>query len=101
MPHYIVRLKKGEEVRYLEWSTIVDAPITYGMERAEFASYHRAEYPNEAIEPRLARADLHGTSAMDGTTVKGLLALNRAGPRETSLDFDGIWEKYVTKRGQS
>lgn len=44
MGRFLIRLDGDEGPRYLEWSTIVDAPVTFGMTREELATHYRDEY---------------------------------------------------------
>jgi hypothetical protein len=50
---------------YVYWSTIVEAPIGYGS-RAEMLEDLAGEAPADAPEIRIARADVYGSSALDG-----------------------------------
>jgi hypothetical protein len=54
MPSYIVKADPNEDF-YVEWSTVVDAPIRWGT-AAEVT----------ARRDRIARADATGTSSFDG-----------------------------------
>ncbi len=102
MPRYIVKL----EDRYFEWSTVVDAPVTYPMTLEQFEAYYREEYGRvgmEQLPERLERVERQGTSARGYETpgrscVEGLLACNRAGPRETCLTLDELrdWARRET-----
>lgn len=58
MPTFIVKPKADEDF-YVAWSTIVDAPTTYGT-REEISRDPHAR----ASAERLARADEYGTSMM-------------------------------------
>ncbi len=104
MPRYIIKMEKDGDERYLEWSTIVDAPVTYGMTYDEFLEYYRDEYGAHAMDDllgehgRMRRVQAHGTSARMDDSVLQTIAHNRAGEKETELDFDGIWERYVAGR---
>lgn len=92
----IVKIKD----KYLEWSTIVDAPVTYGMTTPELKAYIRFQYGAEGLEelpPRLARADQHGTSALPPSSFAGLIESNRAGDNETHLSIEEIYERYCTQ----
>jgi hypothetical protein len=93
MGRYIIKLGPY----YLEWSTIVDAPVTYGMTLDEFTEYYQAEYGLSAmaeLPERLERVNRFGCSAKDGYSIDNLMSFNRAGPNETSLDRESIYEKY-------
>ena len=62
---YIIKLSTPRGDRYLEWSTIVDAPVTYGMPLDEFTAYYRDQYGAEgmrALPERMARVEAKGTS---------------------------------------
>lgn len=94
MPRFIVRIKGY----YLDWSTIVDAPVTFGMPLNEFREYHRAEYSSQhsAFDERLARVAATGASAKN-STLEDLLVCNRAGPGEDELTLDEIYTAYCLR----
>lgn len=98
MPSYIVKLDR----KYLVWSTISDAPETYGMTLDDFREYYREKYGSDGMQrlpERLARVDAKGTSAIDDDCANDTIWLNRAGPKETKLHVDEIVEFYV-RRGE-
>lgn len=93
MPRYIVKI----EGRYFEWSTIVDAPVSYGMSREELGAHILASYGRQALRDlpeRLQRVDRNGTSALDGTTLDDLIAFNRAGENEAHADVAEILRRF-------
>jgi hypothetical protein len=67
VPHFIVKVAPDED-RYVEWSTIVDAPLGWGT-RAEMVndlvrmSEKKEEFARVEAEKRLLRADVHGSSS--------------------------------------
>ena len=88
MPRFLVALRRDNEIRYIEWSTVVDAPVTYGMTRDELEAYIREEYGREgerALPARLARLDAKGTSSHIYDSADDVMSVNRAGPDETEL----------------
>jgi hypothetical protein len=96
MPSYIVKIKD----KYLEWSTIVDAPTTYGEDLETFKKRYierEIERIKVDLEKRLARVEKQGTSCQTRLTVEVLIEFNRAGDDESELSIDGIYEKYCTK----
>lgn len=98
MSRPIVKLAENE---YLEWSSIVDAPTTYIVDREKMKAYLKKEYHSseEEVESRLKRADLYGTSYLHvNESAKELLAWNRAGDKETCLTFEEIREKFKEKK---
>lgn len=91
MPHYIVKLG----TKYVEWSTIVDAPVTYGMTREGLKNYLFERYGEDGartFDERMARVDKNGTSAKPDCTVQELVEYNRAGPRESCLTLAQLIE---------
>lgn len=109
MPHLIARLGPNA---YVEWSTVVDAPITEVMTEAEIKQYIRDgeavnvgetdELATRLIEQRAtarwARVQRFGTS-MQEYSVADLIRSNRAGPQETCLcSRKAIIERYSNRR---
>ncbi len=102
MPSYIVRLEdKDGTPLYMEWSTVVDAPVTYLMPLQEFRAAYQEKYGRygraggaDDLESRLARVADYGTSAMGYRNADEVLAGNRAGPGESTLTRDEILEEY-------
>ena len=93
MGQFIVKLKE----HYLIWSTIADAPLTYGMTRDELTEWTRDEYGKKGLEElpaRLARVDAKGTSAHREESAVSTIWLNRAGPNESCLTIEGIYRHY-------
>lgn len=92
MPKYLVRLAENE---YVEWSTIVDAPVSYIMNRAE-AIEHSVESSRLEAEARVDRTDAHGHSALwfPAETPEELVAGNHAGPKETEITLEEIRVQY-------
>lgn len=99
MPVYIVKLtdKKDSKDYYLEWSTVVDAPVTRGMSLDEFKRYYQCRYGEEGFDKlpdRLSRVEQKGTSSIEDRSVESLITLNRAGEAENHLDYDDLIEEY-------
>ena len=100
MPRYIVKMERGGLSRYMEWSTIVDAPITRVMSLEEFKQHHQEEYGRRGVayfDDRMARVEKTGTSAY-GDDLEDLWRCNRAGDKESHLTKDEIWAKYHDER---
>jgi hypothetical protein len=98
MPRYIVCLKRDGKKRFCEWSTVVDAPVTYLLTEAQFREYYEAEYGKAGqadLDARIERAKTNGTSALDGTTAEELARGNRAGKDEKPLPFDELWDEFL------
>lgn len=53
MPQFIIKADRERDA-YIEWSTVVDAPVAIGT---------RADFLAESAEERMARTDAQGTSA--------------------------------------
>ena len=95
MGQHIVKL----EGKYLLWSTIVDAPITYGMTLTELKAYVKEESGNEGLRElpkRLERVEQKGTSALNRDSADDTIWLNRAGKDETRLTRAEFVATYVT-----
>src|SRR5882724_530256 len=68
--------------KYLVWSTIADAPATYGMTRDELVAYVREEDGERGVEGlawRLDRVEAKGTSVFNDKSAEDTGRLNRAG----------------------
>lgn len=85
MGHGIGRLSDD---KYVEWSTVVDAPITYVLDRRAAAKHFG--------EDRVQRADSSGHSYLDhdGTDY---LAYNRAWPNECCITRFAIARRYESE----
>ena len=97
MGKYIIKL--GDY--YLEWSTVVDAPVTYGMTLDEFKGYYEWEYGQQGmytLPGRLERVEEKGTSCYDDSDVDATIIGNRAGPDETELTKDEIYRAYCLRQ---
>jgi hypothetical protein len=99
MGKFIIKIADDNQNNYyLEWSTIVDAPTTYGMPLDEFKEYYLNVYGINAAEElneRLSRVESNGVSGHHPyDDLNDLLSHNRAGENETHLDKEGLLEKY-------
>lgn len=101
MGHIVVKI--GDD-RYLVWSTVVDAPITYGMSRGEMKEHLSERTPVELdlaleqAERRLVRADDHGTSSMMGhESAEELMTFNRAGPGKSCLPVEDLIRQFWSR----
>ncbi len=101
MPRYIIKLTDNDVDYFLEWSTIVDAPVTYGMPLEEFQEYYRERYGSEGmreLEQRLERCKAYGTSCYNTTSIAELIKHNRAGVNEIELTLEQIIEQFIRNR---
>lgn len=102
MGRSVIKIQHEGKDYYLEWSSIVDAPVTYGMELEEFEEYMRDEYGRRYMEIdhpfRMQRVRENGTSSRYHESMKDVVGWNRAGPNESQLTFEGIIYKYITHR---
>lgn len=89
--------------KYVEWSSIVDAPVTCVLTRAQMVTHLNFRYGFDKrvdIVDRMQRADTFGTSLSDesrsnyGTSTEEFIRGNRAGPNETEIRLDEIITKY-------
>jgi hypothetical protein len=101
MPNYIIRFDTPRGARYLEYSTIVDAPVTTGMTRDEFERHYVEQYGLTSVHDmrrRLAVVDKKGTSSMLHATVVETISYNRAGKDESRLTVSQLVDYYVTRQ---
>ena len=99
MPKYIINLRdeKQDKDNFMEWSTIVDAPTTYGCDLDSFKEYYKKEYGNkgmEELDSRLARVSETGTSSRVDKSLDNLISYNRAGEKENHLNKEELLEEY-------
>jgi len=100
MPRFICKVSEDDQVWYLEWSTVVDAPVTYGMPLEEFKEYYRDEYGRSSLdelEKRLERVEIKGTSSMMDGSAEELMDWNRAGKDGSSLSRQQLIDVYCTR----
>lgn len=87
MPRYIAKLADDA---YVDWSTVVDAPVSWVLNREQAVK--------EWTEERVERADRNGTSIRDGypagNTPEEIVEGNRAGPGEKALSVEEIIVAY-------
>lgn len=104
MPRYIVKLvdkKNKNKAYYLEWSTVVDAPVTFGMSLREFRAYYQDEYGKSSMnefENRMVRVQEKGTSSHLDDSAEEVLQCNRAGKNEKHMSMEQIIEWYCRKK---
>jgi hypothetical protein len=97
MARCLVKLADNE---YVEWSTVVDAPVTAVGTRDEIVKHARDEFGRQGasnIEERLQRCEERGHSAMwpgAGDSVEDLIRGNRAGEGEAEVTLDEIRHLY-------
>lgn len=87
MGHIILKLADD---KFVEWSTVVDAPISPVFTKAE---------ARQLYDPiRIQRADANGHSMLDyppGTTAANWINCNRAGEKERRISVEKIIELYT------
>lgn len=98
MPRYICKISHENKDYYLEFSTVVDAPVTYGMSLEDFTEYYREEYGRSAMElefpDRMKRVEAHGSSCRMGDSAEAIMRLNRAGKGETCMTMAQLIDTY-------
>lgn len=86
---------------YFEFSSVVDAPVTFGMTLDEFRQYYRSGYGANGmrdLEERLKRVEAKGTSSYLDESAESQLSFNRAGPDEAQLTIDEIFDAYCLRK---
>lgn len=101
MPRYI--LHHEETGLFLEYSTIVDAPVSTAAPYDEFLEFMCHEYGHHDVEShkaRLERARVKGCSSHDPTEdLRSAIICNRAGRDETEMSFEQFVKHYFIDRG--
>lgn len=100
MPRFICKITDKEQSWYLEWSTVVDAPVTFGMSLEEFKEYYKDEYGRQGmqdLDKRLERVEEKGTSSMMHSSVSELISWNRAGKDGSILTKQQLIDVYCTR----
>lgn len=101
MPSFLIKLTNKKKDYFLEWSTIVDAPITYGLSLHELKGYIKERYGTEGLKDlssRLERVQEKGHSAFSNRSLKEIIIPNRAGKNERSLSIEGLIRKFCINR---
>ncbi len=83
---------------YFEWSNVVDAPVTVGMDLDEFIKYYKETYGTSSMDEfykRLRRVEQKGTSAIY-SDLDELIQHNRAGKNESRLSKYEIYKLIRT-----
>lgn len=97
MPRYIVKLSEGDQSWYLDYSSMVDAPTSYGTDLVSFRESYIDYYGKSSIrelDERLERVEQTGTSSRIHESVEDQLSFNRAGKDETCLTIQQIIDYY-------
>ena len=102
MALYIMKLTdpKDNKEYYLEWSSVVDAPVTYGADINTFKQYYERQYGKagmQKLKERLRRVEKQGTSCAFGSTLDEMIACNRAGTNECKISKEDILNEYCRK----
>lgn len=103
MGKFIIKLERGDDAWYMEWSTTSDAPSCYGMSLAELRDRCLKKSGTDGVrdwDERVARIDATGTSLLGhpGETAETAIDCNRCGPDEAELSYDQIIDKYCVGR---
>ena len=80
---------------YLEYSSIVDAPIVGGMKLEDFKKYYKEEFGNSGyknLQERLRLTDKYGSSC--GESAEEVIQGNRAGKNESCISLDEMYYAY-------
>jgi len=99
MGRFIIKLKD----KYLVWSTIVDAPVTRGMDEAELRAWNAKEYGVQAkgmgLDKSIEDCDKEGNNT--GQNVDGILSCNQAGPKGECLTMNEVYERFCVNKKES
>jgi hypothetical protein len=91
----VIRVDDNGEERFLVWSSVVDAPLSFACTEAQFIEYwveREQRRAREEAERMIARAREPGRDLSD------VVVANRAGPKEVALTEDEILEFFVRRK---
>lgn len=95
MPKFLMQLP---DKRFVEWSTVVDAPITYSMSQDELTAWHLEEFGRREhdanFQDRLQRTIEFGTSLRTPESAEDAAIANRAGEGEAEISLQEIAAQY-------
>ena len=88
--------------KYLVQSTVVDAPITFGMTLDELLDFYMEEMGRSCVESpsfhqSLRRLASYGTTCLLYKSAEETLEGNHAGPNGEELTFEEIYKAYVLR----
>lgn len=100
MPRAILYFK--EVNKFMTWSTIVDAPITYLLSEKDYRDYYKDEYGRVGmrdLDEKLKTAEETGCNWLGcnwlGHDIDDVILVNRAGDDETGITRKEIVKKYT------
>lgn len=98
----IFKVDDNGKERFLVWSSIVDAPVTFACTAAQIVAFFVEEAREDATQMAkrmIERARASGSSSRMGVyTIANVAGGNRAGPDESALTEDEIIEFYVRQK---
>lgn len=95
----IIKLKKDDQEWYLEWSSTIDAPITFAMSKEEMTIWLRKQrWFDFEIENLMKQLDKTGCGLPNVKSVEDLIKDNRAGENKECLTYEQIVEKFCLKQ---
>lgn len=84
--------------KYFVWSSIVDAPVTHGMNKKELKNFIEFKYGDEGLKKlpeRLKRVEEKGASWIGETDLEETIGFNRAGENEECISKEEIYDIYT------
>lgn len=102
MGRFVIKLEDEKRPWYLVWSTVVDAPVTYGMSLEELKEFWLKEYGRvgaQELEEMLARVDTYGHSRNYPGMLAETIGFNRAGKDETCFSKEDLLAAYCYLAG--
>lgn len=99
----IFKVDDNGQERFIVWSSVVDAPITFACTAKQIVEMFVEEARQDAKQMALAMIDRARASGSSSRTSARTLAdvaagANRAGPDESELTEDEIIEFYVRRK---
>jgi len=103
MPRYICQVvdQTTNKEYFLEWSSVVDAPVTFGMPHDQFMAYYKEEYGEKGMRElpdRMERVKQFGTSSRFQESFDEMIILNHAGKNGTLFSKEQIIKWYCRRK---
>ena len=83
MPYYIIKLQRNDQAWYLEWSSVTNSPVTYGMSLEDIKKHMAFRYG------ALMRLDLPRRMSIVEARGTNSLAMKLAGANRETKDISG------------
>lgn len=96
MSHLVIKVRDY----YLIWSSVVDAPVSFGLTYPDLVRWVRREEGLKGLallDEQMKFIERYGTGSCN-IKAESLFSFNRAGPDESSLNEEEIYRAYCLRQ---